>query len=98
MGYYTWTKEEEKILIDNFYNHSDQELHEYFFQNKTPKAIGNKIRRMNLGSRSPEVRKRGMERMANTKKEYYKTHDAWNKGKKFSEESRQKMSIAKNKC
>lgn len=90
-----WTQEEEKILVKNFYNYSDRELHELFFPERSAKSIERKIARLNLGSRSPEVRKRGIEKMANTKKEYYKTHEGWNKGKTFSEESRRKMSIAK---
>ena len=91
----TWTDNEIKLLLQNFYYYSDNELHDLFLPNKTAKAIESKIRRMNLGKKSPEVKQRGIEKMTNTKKEYYKTHDGFNKGKVFSEESRKKMSIAK---
>ena len=95
MGKKTWTDEEEKTLIDNFYNYSNIELHQLFLPNKSPKAIERKIFRLNLGKKSSEVKQRGIEKMANTKKEYYKTHDGINKGKIFSEETRRKMSVAK---
>lgn len=90
-----WTKEEEQILLKNYYDYSNRELNKLFFPDRSPKSIERKIFRMNLGPKSPEVRKRGIQKMSNTKKEYYKDHEAWNKGRTFSKESKQKMSQAK---
>lgn len=68
MGKKTWTEEEDKILIENYYNYSDTELHQLFLPNKSPKAIERKIFRLNLGEKSPDVKQRGIEKWQIPKK------------------------------
>lgn len=92
-----WSNDEIKLLKENYQNYTDDELIELFLPNRTKKAIWAKANRLGLPHKNEEVYKRSIQKMSNTKKEYYKTHESCLKGRVFSEKTKKKMSEAKKK-
>lgn len=90
-----WTDEEVNILKKYYNDYLNIEIKENFLPNKTVRSIDAKAHRLGLGNKTEEAKKRALQNMGNTKKEYFKTHDGDAKGYKHTEESRKKMSIAK---
>lgn len=97
MRFNEWSKEEEQLLKDNYQNYTDDEIVQLFLPNRTKKSIWAKANRMGLPPKTEETHKKSIEKMSETKRNYYKIHDNYNKGKKFSEESKRKMSEAKKR-
>ena len=92
-----WSDDEVKLLKENYQNYTDDELIKLFLSSRTKKSIGSKAKRLGLPHKKKEVYERSIQKMAESKREYYKTHDAWIKGKTFSEETKKKMSESKKK-
>lgn len=101
-----WTEKEDEIIIKHYRDYTGKELHEKFFPERTIRAVECRAAKLGANGKTEEAKIRSRnyqndewkDKISNSKKEYFKTHDNWWKGKKRSPENCKKISNIRKKA